>query len=71
MDDVFVYLVNLPDGVDEVVLPCFGGYTLYIDQRLSWHGQREAYKHGLKHIKNNDHEKHDVQQIEYEAHRKE
>lgn len=67
-DDIFIYLVKLPDGIDEVTLPCFGGYTIYIDYRLSDEGRMKAYKHGLKHIRDRDFEKSDVQQIEYEAH---
>ena len=71
MDDVFIYLVPLPSGVDEVVLPCFDGHTVYIDSRLSYDGQMEAYKHALDHIVEMDFEKADVQEIEYEAHRRE
>lgn len=68
-DDVFVYLVKLPEGVDEVVMPCANGcYTVYIDASLSLSGQREAYLHALHHINNRDFEKSDVQQIESEAH---
>lgn len=71
MDDVFVYFVKLPDGIDEVVLPCFGGYTVYIDPSLSYHQRIEAYNHAMHHINNNDFEKADVQQIEVEAHGRE
>lgn len=67
MNDIFVYLVKLPEGIDEVVLPCFDGYTIYIDPSLSHSEQLKAYKHALSHIENNDFEKTDVQQIEYEA----
>lgn len=69
MDDIFVYLVKLPDGIDEVVMPCFDGYTVYIDSSLSHSGQIRAYNHALHHINNHDFEKANVQQIEYEAHR--
>ena len=71
MNDIFVYLVKLPEGIDEVVLPCFDGYTIYIDPSLSHSEQLKAYKHALHHINNHDFEKSDVQKIEYEAHRKE
>ena len=30
MDDVFVYYVSLPPGVNEMVTPCPEGYTAYI-----------------------------------------
>ena len=68
MDDIYTYLVELPDGIDEAVLPCLGGYTVYIDPRLSHEQQEEAYKHAIWHILNNDFEKFDVQEIETEAH---
>lgn len=71
MDRIFVYLVKLPPGINEAVLPCLEGYTIYIDSRLTWEGRQKAYNHAMKHIRNGDFEKHDVQQIEYDAHRKE
>ena len=71
MDDVFVYLVPLPSSMDEIVLPCLDGHTVYINSRLSYDGQIKAYKHALDHIENLDFEIADVQEIEYEAHRRE
>lgn len=69
MDDIFVYFVKLPEDIDEVVMPCVGGYTIYIDPSLSYHQQIKAYNHALWHIQNNDWEKDDLQQIETEAHK--
>lgn len=68
MDDIFVYIVRLPYGIKEAVSPCFGGYTVYISEDLSMQGRHRAYQHALKHIKNGDFEKLNVQQIESEAH---
>lgn len=71
MSEVFVYLVDLPDGFQEVVMPCAdGNYTVYIDARLDNIQRQEAYQHALRHIQNDDFSKTDVQSIEYEAHRK-
>ena len=70
MDDIFLYFVKLPEGIDEVVLPCFDGYTVYIDPTLSYDQQLEAYNHALHHIRNHDWEKYDVQEVETEAHKK-
>lgn len=70
-DDVFVYIVDLPDGVNEMVTPCLAGYTVYINDKLSPEGRREAYRHALYHIVNHDFEKSDVNDIEVNAHRKE
>lgn len=70
MDDVYVYFVQLPNGVSEMILPCLdGGYTIYIDPRLSYQGRVKAYLHALRHIENCDWSKEDVQQIEEEAHK--
>ena len=71
MDDIYTYLIPLPDGINEVVLPCLGGYTVYIDSRLSQEKQVRSYYHALGHIINNDFEKEDVQEIETNAHRRE
>lgn len=68
MDNIFTYFVKLPDGIDEVVMPCIDGYTIYIDSNLSKQQQINAYYHALHHIRNHDFEKHDVQQIEADAH---
>lgn len=68
-DDVFVYMVDLPDGINEMVTPCATGYTIYIDDKLSPEGRRDAYRHALYHITNHDFEKSDVNSIEIEAHR--
>ena len=71
MSEVFVYLVDLPDGFQEVVMPCAdGNYTVYIDARLDNIQRQKAYKHAIRHIQNDDFSKTDVQSIEYEAHRK-
>lgn len=71
MDNVYVYYVQLPDGIDEAVLPCIDGYTIYIDSRQSKAEMEQSYKHAISHIINNDFEKFDVEQIETEADRRE
>lgn len=67
-DNVYVYIVRLPDGIDEMISPCLDGYTIYLDDQLSNEGRLEAYNHALKHIQDNDFEKTDVQEIEAVAH---
>ena len=67
-DDIFVYLENLPDGINEMITPCFGGYTVYINQKQTFEGMRASYMHALSHIEHNDFEKEDVQEIETKAH---
>ncbi len=69
MDDIYVYVVDMPTTAAETVVPCAGGYTVYLNARLSQARQERAFNHALRHIINNDWEKFDVQQIEYEAHK--
>lgn len=45
-----------------------GSYSIFINARLSYEAQLKAYEHALSHIKNNDFENTDVQQIEAIAH---
>ena len=68
MDDVYVYLEPLPDGINEMITPCLGGYTIYLDPRQSFESMRDSYKHALSHIEHNDFEREDVQEIETKAH---
>ena len=65
---IFTYIINLPNKVKECVTPCLDGYTIYINENLSDNARIEAYNHAMKHIKNNDFEKSDVQSIEEDAH---
>lgn len=57
MDDVFVYVVDLPIGINEIVTPCLDGYTIYISSRLDQKHRQKAYEHGMKHVKGKDFEK--------------
>lgn len=68
MVDIYVYIVDLPGRVDEMVTPCLDGYTVYLNARLSYAGRVEAYHHAIRHIERNDFENDDVQKIEEEAH---
>ena len=72
VDTIYVYYHQLPDGVNEAVLSCSDGYTIYIDPRQSRDGIARSYQHALKHIYNYDLEFDglDVQDIEEFAHMK-
>lgn len=67
MDDVYVYFEHLPDGINEMIAPCLGGYTIYLDPRQSFESMRDSYMHALSHIEQNDFENEDVQDIEQQA----
>lgn len=43
-------------------------YTVWLNSRCSCEQLRESYDHALNHIRYNDWEKYDVQEIESEAH---
>lgn len=68
MDNVYVRLVDLPPRVNEMVVPCLDGYSIYIDANLTEEAQRSAYYHAIRHITHNDFEYGDVQEIEIIAH---
>ncbi len=70
MDRIFLYLIDLPTKIHEIVTPCADGYTVYINARLSSLGRMEAYDHAMWHIQNNDFERENVQEIESEAWRR-
>ena len=70
-DRIFTYLIDMPTKVHEVVTPCLdGGYTVYINSKLSYQERVKAYNHALRHIANNDFwSEEDIQTIEARAHR--
>ena len=68
MDDFYVYIVDMPTTAAEMILPCEGGYTVYLNARLSYQDRVKAYMHAMKHVERKDWENDDVQQIEMEAH---
>lgn len=67
-DNVYVYIIDLPDRVNEMITPCLDGYTVYLNARLTYAGRVRAYHHALRHIDKNDFEKCIVQEIEKDAH---
>lgn len=71
MTDVYTYIVNLPDGVHEMIAKCLDGYTIYLHAGDTAERQRESFIHALRHIMQDDYNKVDVQEIESAAHRKE
>lgn len=68
MVDVFTYLVELPDQIDEMVVPCLDGYTVYINRDLPQNRRISALEHAVRHILRGDFEKPDAGEIEVEAH---
>lgn len=71
MNEIYVYQARLPKNIKEAVLPCVGGFTIYLNENLSEKQKKEAYDHALKHIELGHFDitcDKDVQQMELEAH---
>ena len=71
MYDYYVYRIELPSGIHEMVVPDSDddGFTIYIDSRLPDDKAQAALQHALGHINNDDFSKMYVQKIEIAAHR--
>lgn len=69
MDDIYIYIVPLPIGIDEIVMPCADGHTVYLADRLDRSEQIRTYRHAVQHIMAGDFQKENVQEIEYDAHK--
>ena len=52
-----------------MVVPCEGGYTVYLDAKMPQNRLVDALGHALDHISNSDWEKDDVNLIEFLAHK--
>lgn len=68
--EIYLYRIKMNCGINEVVLPCIDGYTVYIDESLDDIHALRAYQHALIHIYHGDCDTiRDVNRVEYEAHR--
>ncbi len=72
-DNLYIYLIKLPTGINEAILPCEDGYTIYLDERLTGEQLIKAYEHAISHIEHGDffNESMTASQKESRAHRKE
>lgn len=69
MIDYSVHFVPLGNGVKEAVTENEdGSYTIFLDSRLSFEAQKEAFTHAMRHIMDDDFCKGDVQSVEERAH---
>lgn len=64
MPEIYHYVVPLPEGINESIMPCYDGYTIYTADRLTTEERKRAFIHALRHIYENDWEKTSVQMIE-------
>ena len=70
MSEIYHYITDLPDGLNEAVLVCPDGYTIYTDSSLSREETIKAFFHALsEHIYNDDfYNDYDADYAELRAH---
>lgn len=69
MEDINIQLLNMDTKIPEqLVKNNDDSYTIFLNSRLSRDSQIKSYYHALRHIKENDFTKEDVQEIETNAH---
>ena len=71
-EDIYVYLIDMPTNISEMITPCSGGYTVYLNARKSYSERVQAYLHALRHVERGDFDYDNcktIQQIEYETHK--
>lgn len=69
MENINVQLLNMDTKIPEqLVKNDDDSYTIFLNARLSQESHIKSYCHALRHIKENDFEKTDVQQVEADAH---
>ena len=67
--DILVKLIDFPEkGNETVTKNDDDSYTIFINAKLSYEKQLEAYAHALKHILGDDFTKDDISKIELDAH---
>lgn len=65
--DVNVFLIDMNNN-EAVTHNEDGSYSVFINARLSNDGQLKAYEHAMRHIRESDFQKENVQTIEVAAH---
>lgn len=73
MHDIQIRILDFPTTkvTETVTQNADGSYTIFLNSRMTQERQLESYLHAMRHITNNDFEKHNVEQIEVEAHQEE
>ena len=70
MTNTFVYIVDMPSGIHEIVTPCPDGYTIYLNAADTKERQQESYRHAIMHSTDDDFSRDKVALIESVAHNK-
>lgn len=71
--DYNIQLIGFPTPkVHEAVTPNEdGSVTIFLDKNMTFEAQQKRFLHAMKHLRENDFEKEDVQAIELKSHNKE
>ena len=70
--DFNLILVDVDTAIGETICAnSDDSYTIFINARLSQSMQKFCFEHALDHVRNNDWEMDDVNEIEAKAHRRE
>lgn len=70
MEDINVQLMDMDTKIPEqLVKNDDDSYTIFLNARLSQESRLKSYRHALKHILENDFDKHSVQEIEKVSHK--
>jgi hypothetical protein len=71
--DIQIRILDFPTTkvTETVTQNADGSYTIFLNSRMTQERQLESYLHAMRHITNNDFERHNVEQIEVEAHQEE
>lgn len=69
--DYNVQLISFPTSkVHEAVTPNEdGSITIFLDKNMTFEAQKERFLHAMKHLRRNDFDRENVQDIETEAHK--
>lgn len=71
MTDVYIYQIDMPRGFHEAVSPGWeDDCTVYVNSKDSIARRIKSVDHAIKHLKRDDFNKENVQQVEAEAHRR-
>lgn len=69
MEYINVQILDMDTKIPEqLVKNNDNSYTIFLNAKLSQERRLKSYVHALRHIKHNDFENNNVQEIEYDAH---
>lgn len=64
---IFIYFIDLPPHVHEMIVPCIEGFTVYLDIKDDDAHRQKSLIHALQHIERNDFNQNSVERIEADS----